>query len=109
MATVSQTLSFDDILDALAHVQRRKLLVALLDHNPQDDVPVVVDASESDTEALQRLIMMKHSHLPKLERYGFIDRNQETKEVSKGPNFEEIRPVLEVLLENEGELPSGWL
>ena len=52
---------------------------------------------------------MKHVHLPKLERYGFIDWNQDINQVSKGPNFEETRPLLEMLVAHEDELPDGWL
>lgn len=97
--------SFDDALDALAHAQRRKLLVALLEHNPQDDSPVVL----SDTDAVERLVTMNHVHLPKLEAYGFIEWHEESHEIVKGPNFDEIRPLLELLVENEDELPADWL
>lgn len=100
---------FDDLLDALANIQRRKLLVALLSHNPQDDESVVIDADESADEELTRLIQMTNVHLPKLEDYGFITWHRETNEVSKGPKFEEIRPLLELLQNHEDELPSGWL
>jgi len=100
--------SFDDALDALADVQRRKLLVALLDHNPQDDAPVVVD-DEEDEDAFERLVEMNHVHLPKLAEYGFIEWNREDHEVSKGPNFDEIRPLLDLLEDHEDELPPGWL
>jgi hypothetical protein len=100
---------FDDLLDALADIQRRKLLVALLAHNPQDDESVVIDADESADEELSRLIEMTHVHLPKLENYGFVVWNRETNEVSKGPNFEEIRPLLEILQKHGDELPTEWL
>ncbi|WP_115864892.1 transcriptional regulator [Halorussus litoreus] len=99
--------SFDDALDALADVQRRKLLVALLDHNPQDDAPVVDDGAPD--EAFERLVEMNHVHLPKLAEYGFVEWNREAHEVTKGPNFEEIQPLLELLEDHEDELPSGWL
>ena len=101
--------TFDEILDALGHIQRRKLLRALLTHNPQDDEPVVVDANESEAEELSRLVEMRHVHLPKLEDYGFIDWNRDTNEVSKGPKFDEIRPLLELLRDHEDELPDEWL
>jgi hypothetical protein len=101
--------SFDEILDALGHVQRRKLLTALLVHNPQDEGSVAVAADESTDEALSRLVEMHHVHLPKLEAYGFISWDRDTNEVSKGPNFEEIRPLLELLGAHEDELPDGWL
>jgi len=101
--------TLDDCLDALGHIQRRKLLRALLVHNPQDDDSVKIDPDESNEEELERLIGMKHVNLPKLESYGFITWNRDTNEVSKGPDFEEIRPLLEMLDAHEDELPDGWL
>ncbi|MEA5388103.1 transcriptional regulator [Haloarculaceae archaeon H-GB11] len=101
--------SFDDMVDALADVQRRKLLVALLEHNPQDDAPVVIADSESESDAVERLVAMQHVHLPKLADYGFIEWNKETHEVAKGPKFDEIRPLLELLENHEDELPADWL
>ncbi|MFC6871758.1 DUF7344 domain-containing protein [Halobellus marinus] len=96
-------------MDALADVQRRKLLIALVDHNPQDDLPVVVADSDNEGDAVERLIAMQHVHLPKLDEYGFIEWNEETHEVTKGPKFEEIEPLLELLEDHEDELPPGWL
>lgn len=96
------------MLDALGHVQRRKLLVALLEHNPQDDSPVVVVDSEEESRAVKRLVEMEHMHLPKLEGYGFIEWDRESHEVGKGENFEEIRPLLELLDEHQDELPADW-
>lgn len=108
MRTESRTRPFDDHLDALGHVQRRKLLCALLDHNPQTDEPTVA-ADDAPDEDLTRLVEMQHVHIPKLEDYGFVSWDPERNEVSKGPNFEEIRPLLLLLVEHEDELPNGWL
>lgn len=104
-------LVFDDALDAIANLQRRKLLVALLEHNPidDDDTPVVIADDDAEAEAVKRLVEMKHVHLPKLEEYGFIEWDRDTHEVIKGPRFDEIRPLLELLADHEDELPSGWL
>ncbi|MFC6952288.1 transcriptional regulator [Halorubellus litoreus] len=101
--------SFDEILDAFGHVQRRKLLRALLIHNPQDDDPAVIDVDESVEEEFTRFLEMRHVHLPKLADYGFIVWDRETNEVSKGPNFDEIRPLLALLVDHEDELPDDWL
>jgi predicted transcriptional regulator len=109
MENVGETISFDDMVDALADVQRRKLLIALLEHNPQDDTPVVIADSESESDAVERLVTMQHVHLPKLADYGFIEWNEETHEVMKGPNFDEITPLLELLDDHEDELPDDWL
>jgi predicted transcriptional regulator len=104
-----QTISFDDMINALANGQRRKLLIALLEHNPQDDSPVVIAGSEGETDAVERLVMMQHAHLPQLVEYGFIEWNRDTHEVMKGPTFDEIRPLLELLDNHEDEVPTGWL
>lgn len=109
MKNVGETILFDDIVDALADIQRRKLLVALLEHNPQDDAPVVIADSNAESDAVERLISMQHVHLPKLVDYGFIEWNEDTHEVMKGPNFDEIRPLLELLDNHEDELPANWL
>lgn len=109
MTTGAETISSDDIMEAMAHIQRRKLLLALLEENPQDDKPVVVADSDSETAAIGRLISMNHVHLPKLVEYGFIEWDQETHEVMKGPQFDEIRPLLELLDDHEDELPDDWI
>ena len=100
---------FDDALDAIANLQRRRLLVALLEHNPIDDAPVVIADDDAEAEAVERLVQIKHVHLPKLEEYGFIEWDRDTHEVIKGPRFDEIRPMLELLVDHEDELPPGWL
>jgi predicted transcriptional regulator len=109
MENTLEASSFDDMVDALADVQRRKLLVALLQHNPQDDAPVVIADSDSETDAVERLVTMQHVHLPKLADYGFIEWNEESHEVTKGPKFDEIKPLLELLADHENELPADWL
>lgn len=109
MENTGVTISFDDIVDALADVQRRTLLIALLEHNPQDDTPVVVADSDTEADAVERLVTMQHVHLPKLVDYGFVEWDEETHEVTKGPNFGEIRPLLELLEDHEDELPDDWL
>ncbi|WP_436936534.1 hypothetical protein [Halovenus marina] len=109
MKKTLEAISFDDMVDALANVQRRKLLISLLEHNPQDEAPVVIADSDSETDAVERLITMQHVHLPKLADYGFIEWNKETHEVMKGPKFDEIRPLLELLDDHEDELPADWL
>jgi predicted transcriptional regulator len=106
---VAGPISFDDIADALADAQRRELLVALVEQSPRDDSPVVVAGSENDADGVGRPVAMKHIHLPKLADYGFIDRDEETREVSRGPNFGAIRPLLELLEDHEDELPEDWV
>ncbi len=100
--------SFDEMLDALADVQRRTLLLDLLEHNPQT-VKLAIDAEEAEEAVFDRLVAMKHIHLPKLAEYGFIEWDREHDEVIKGPAFDEIRPLVELLDTHRDEFPADWL
>lgn len=90
----------DDAFRALADSERRRLLLALLEHNPQqdssfdypDDVPSSDGREEGDFQ-----IRMRHVHLPMLEQAGFIEWHRDAKQIVEGPNFEDIRPLLRFL------------
>lgn len=103
--------SMDAMLKALAHQHRRRLLVELIAQNPQNDddtqVPVDVSRDSDDVESL--LITMYHTHLPKLGQAGLIEWDQESNTVRKGSQFEEIRPLLEIMENHADELPADWL
>lgn len=104
-----------ECLEALGAAQRRDLLRTLLVHDPQEEGPVEIDVDEPDEAADRRRIRLQHVHLPKLEASGFITWDRDAGEVSKGPQFEEIRPLLELLVGQESdppqedELPHEWL
>ncbi|MDS0473536.1 transcriptional regulator [Natrinema sp. 1APR25-10V2] len=89
----------DKMFDALADVQRRRLLLGLLDHNPQN-VTELSNVPWDITEQDKDLIKKHHVHLPKLAQYGYIEWDREASIVTKGPQFDEIRPLLEFLEAN---------
>jgi hypothetical protein len=100
----------DDIFEVLSNAYRRQLLIALLEHNPQDDHdrdPLDIVSDGPDPEVLE--IELTHRHLPMLEQKGYISWNRETNEISKGPNWEQIAPLLELISDHRDELPDGWL
>ncbi|WP_348613596.1 DUF7344 domain-containing protein [Halobaculum rarum] len=100
----------DNLFEILANPYRRQLLVALLDHNPQDDRdldPLGVASDEVDPEVLE--IELVHTHLPKLADLGYVSWNRDTNEISKGPNWEEIAPLLQLIHDHQDELPDDWL
>lgn len=103
--------ALDTYLELLSNHYRRRLLVALLDHNPQDDadthIPDHIVLEDDDLESVQ--LRMNHIHLPKLEEAGFIEWSPGANEVRKGPRFGEIRPLLELMVNHADELPEGWL
>lgn len=107
MKRESKSRPMDELFRALANAQRRRLLVALLDHNPQrDTVDVPEDVEESKVMVETRQAEFFHTHLPSLEDSGFIRWNRESHEVVKGPRFDEIRPVLELIEAHADELPT---
>jgi hypothetical protein len=94
----------DDAVESLSHVQRRILLVALLDESARAESTVsVADGSTDDSRP--RLVEMDTVHLPKLAENGFIEWDRETNEVWRGPHYEDIRPVLTLIAERDEELP----
>jgi hypothetical protein len=100
----------DEMLDALSHSYRRQLLVALLEHNPQDDDdrdPLKLLSEGEEAKVLEMELM--HVHLPKLEDMGYISWDRTTNEISKGPNWDDIAPLLKLIHDHQDELPDGWL
>jgi hypothetical protein len=103
----SSGITIEDIFDVLSNVHRRNLLIPLLESTTREEIAVGLDESEQDTT--DSLIRMKHVHFPKLAAYGIIEWNKQTDNVSKGPAFDEIKPLLELLGVHEDELPDDWL
>lgn len=96
---------FDRHLWAIGHVQRRRLLLTL-----RNESRIHIDElnmSEKQKEML--LIEVKHAHLPKLSGHGFIDWDPEEGSVERGPEFEEVEPLLTLLHDHREELPNGWV
>ena len=101
-----------DIYEALVHPYRRRLLLAMLradDHgvaypNPLEFAPVV-----RGEPGRSRRIAMAHTHLPKLDDMGIVEWDREAEELSKGPTWDELEPLLRWMAENRDELPEGWL
>ena len=107
---MSQDVDWETVMRQLAERPRRRLLVSLLEDNPQADsvsVPGDVVVTEDEERALQTEFV--HVHLPRLAAAGFIEWDEEAHEVTKGPAFEDIRPVLELLHAHRDELLDGWL
>lgn len=100
----------DDLFESLSNSYRRQLLVALLDHNPQDDDdrdPLDFVSGEIEPEVPE--INLFHNHSPNLEEMGFIPWDREPNEINKGPDWGEIKALLTLIDEHQDELSDGWL
>ena len=103
-----KSISFDSCLEALGHVERRQLLLALLDDTSDGSRTVALDQLDSAGDDERMRVSLHHVHLPKLSDMGFIDTGQHQRSVTAGPRFTEIQPLLELLVDNQSHLPDGW-
>jgi len=104
MKPVETTLSFDEMMDALRDVHRRTILLGLGDHESRP-----TDSAGSPDETSRRSqVAMRHVHLPKLDTAGLVVWDERRNRVSRGPRFEEIRPLLRLLDDNRDALPADW-
>ncbi|ELZ81825.1 hypothetical protein C453_17454 [Haloferax elongans ATCC BAA-1513] len=95
----------DRALDAVSHTYRRRLLVALLDHSPRYGMGALRAGNGVGTDLQASEIQLFHSHLPKLEKQGYITWNRESGEFGKGPNWGEVEPLLRLLRDYEDDRP----
>jgi hypothetical protein len=91
-------------LAVLAHPYRRRILQLISEHNPRDEEEFAVE--DDDLELLTTELY--RAHLPKLAEAGYVDWDRDTKTIRRGPNFEEVAPLLRLMTEHEDELPKGW-
>jgi DNA-binding transcriptional ArsR family regulator len=98
-----------ELLKILSHPHRRRIITRLHERNPRDEdefeLEELAGSDEFDTETL----MLIHSHLPKLAEAGFINWDREQEIVTRGPRFEEIAPLVDLMVAHQDELPANWL
>ncbi|AUX08153.1 hypothetical protein AArcSl_0502 [Halalkaliarchaeum desulfuricum] len=92
-------------LDILSESHRRMILLLLKEGTIETQADVKVRSGDQKKEVERALI---HTHLPKLDDAGYIEWDRETGEISKGPRFDEIEPLLELIESHSDELPPDW-
>lgn len=104
----TQADELDESLDALSHPLRRKVLTRLtalaVPDTPELEVEELVEEGDRGNET----ILLSHNHLPRLADSGFIDWDRERNVVTRGPQFDEVEAVIDVLASHEAELPANW-
>jgi hypothetical protein len=98
-----------ELLKILSHSHRRRIVTRLYERNPRDEdefeLEELAGSDEFDTETLTLI----HNHLPKLAEAGFINWNRDQQIVTRGPRFEEIAPLIDLMIAHQDELPANWL
>ncbi|MHC3437479.1 DUF7344 domain-containing protein [Natrialbaceae archaeon A-gly3] len=94
------------LLTSLTDESRCQLLISLIEQEPSGTSVTVPD--DIDREMDEVPVELTHIHLPQLEDAGYITWDRESGEVVKGPEFDEVRPLLEVLRDNRDAFPESW-
>lgn len=97
----------NETLELLASRPRRRLLVALLHADADARLQLPADVFDADGSG-ELTLQLRHNHLPKLDRVGVISWDRETMQVGRGPEFDGIEPLLELLDDNPDALPGEW-
>jgi hypothetical protein len=97
----------DRTFEDLRARERRRLLFALLSASPRPVSRIAADDAAGGADERARRIALHHVHLPKLASHGFVDWDREAGEVTRGPNFAAVRPLLELFRDHADELPAG--
>lgn len=96
-------------LDAISHPYRRRILTRLHDRNPREESSFTTDSVADDIDDDDWLqLEIHHRHLPKLADLGFVDWDREENVVRRGPRFDEVAPLIELMVKHREELPAGW-
>jgi hypothetical protein len=97
------------VFEAVSAEPRRQIIIALLDADVTETVPLPERAINPnvpvDTE--EPRAQLCHSHLPKLADWGFIEWDTEPLRSSRGPRFDEVAVVFETLQQSAAEIPDS--
>ena len=101
---------FDRGFEAMKHPVRRRVFLALSDDNPMqvDDVgesPEPTDVHDIVTDGEEKIALI-HVHLPKLADADLIDWDRANRIVRRGPNWEEIQPLIQLINGHRERLPD---
>ncbi|MGQ4555611.1 DUF7344 domain-containing protein [Halobellus sp. GM3] len=95
----------DYALDALSHICRRRLLFELYEEVNSGEGESINYTGIPLLRTERRRILLHHAHLPKLEELGYINWKEGEQTIQKGPRWDEIEPLLELIYSHLDELP----
>jgi hypothetical protein len=103
--TILSCPELDQILDHLSTRHRRLILLSLKHGGSTTETDVMIRGADDERAGEIQLV---HNHLPKLDDAGYITWDRDTGNISKGPRFDEIEPLLELIENHADELPPDW-
>lgn len=100
--------TLNELFEVLSKSPRRRILTALVDANPRDVAEFAPAEFTNDERREDVLTRLYHTHLPKLDEAGFIKWDPDSETITRGPRFDEIAPLVELMIAHPGELPADW-
>lgn len=97
------TIDVDTKLDAVGHVERRRLLYALLEEARNGGAVLEFERLHIGSNGGERAASLWHRHLPKLEEGGFVVVDVDRKRVETGARFDALVPLLDHLAASGAE------
>lgn len=98
MAQSPDSAFLDGKLALLTSPYRRRVLFAVSERGPlaEDEVAAALFSAgvtdDPDPDVLK--LKLVHSHLPKLAKEGYIEWDPATERLRRGPNFDDVAPLL---------------
>ncbi|QLG26987.1 helix-turn-helix transcriptional regulator [Halorarum halophilum] len=94
----------DRLFTCLSHPNRRRILTTLAESGPRGEdgqASISLDPNDGGLE-------VPDGDLAPLERAGFVSWDRRSGTVTRGPNFETVRPFISLVREHREELPEDW-
>ena len=99
----------DRVFEVLSHPHRRRILLRLAETASRNEDGFEPDELHGGDQELARFkAELYHCHLPRLEGAGYIEWDRETNTIQRGPNDDEVAPLLEMLRNPPDEFPDDW-
>lgn len=99
----------DTAFRLLADRHRRRLLLRFAEADPDEEAAVPDDLAFLGEDLETIGTELRHTHLPMLSEAGVVDWDRGANTVRRGPLFDELQPLLELLIERRDRLPDEWL
>lgn len=105
----TESTTLDQLFTCLSHPTRRRILATLATNNPHDEEEFESPDFKPEDEELELFRMqLYHHHLPHLEQGGYIAWDRDADIITRGPNFEEVQPLIELISNHQDERPEDW-
>lgn len=99
----------DRLFDVLSQAHRRHILSLVGETDRRDDEGLVLGDLVSDEDGRERRTLeLVHVNLPKLEDAGYVTWDREGNAIRRGPRFDEVASVIELMQNHQESLPNAW-